>query len=383
MSYILEALRRSQAERELGRVPTLEGAALVAEDPAKPPQRWPWALVSVALASAAVLIALYAALRSPEGVRGATPGTVVARQASAVANPLSQVPLPQSPIPQPQTIPGAIAPLHPTPAGADPAAGTPTDGGDRGLPSPPPQPETLPAIPAVAPRVATTAGVPPSTAVGAAGSVPADAPLVEAPPPKSLARVSPPDPTAPPMGDGAVVTGPAAKDDAAAQLELELQRQLESDPAAAQNPASVAPEAAREDPGPTPIPPDLIADIDAFKHQVKGGPGKGKGKEKEKEKEKEKGKDAQVVATAPQPTAAPAPAGDPTQLRLTHDQEAALPKFMMTVHVYDPQAPRRFVLINGVKYGEGAKTREGLTVEEIRADGAVLAHQGHPFFVHR
>jgi general secretion pathway protein B len=74
---------------------------------------------------------------------------------------------------------------------------------------------------------------------------------------------------------------------------------------------------------------------------------------------------------------------DLSQLRLTPEQQANLPKFQMSVHVYNLDPSRRFILINGLKYGEGARTREGLKVAEIRLDGAVLDYQGHPFFIHR
>ena len=87
MSYILEALKKSQAERELGRVPTLDGVGLFAEDKLEPP-RSPWALVSVGLAVTAVLIALYAALRQP-------PSQVTAPPAGLPADPVAMTSLPK------------------------------------------------------------------------------------------------------------------------------------------------------------------------------------------------------------------------------------------------------------------------------------------------
>ncbi|EGV28472.1 hypothetical protein ThidrDRAFT_3768 [Thiorhodococcus drewsii AZ1] len=64
MSYILEALRKSQQERELGQVPTLDSSDLFAEDKESPPANH-WGLLAVGLASLAVVIALYAAFRAP------------------------------------------------------------------------------------------------------------------------------------------------------------------------------------------------------------------------------------------------------------------------------------------------------------------------------
>jgi len=376
MSYILEALRRSQAQRELGRVPTLEGAALVAAGPADAPRRGPWAVAPVVLAAIAVLIALYAALRTPEGPRAAAPGTAAAGQAGAV--PVAPAPVPLSPpsIAKRPTAPGVLS-APSAGVGPDSVVGPLADPGDRDPRSAP----TAPGIPAAAPRLATTPGAEGSVPVGTLAPGSAGAPLVEAPPPKAQARVAPPVPPTPavPVPDLAE-SQPAPPDDPAAQLQLELERQLESDGAVVPDSEPAPLPTLREEPGPTPVPADLIAEIEDFKHQVQGGPGK----DKAKEKGAQKAADLPVVPPTPRPPGAPADAGDPaTQLRLTHEQEAALPKFVMSVHVYDAQPDRRFVLINGLKYAEGAKTREGLTVERIRVDGAVLMHEGHPFFVHR
>ncbi len=59
MSYILDALKKSQEERELGRVPTLASASSLKWD--KPSKLNPWSVAALVLAGIAVLIALYAA----------------------------------------------------------------------------------------------------------------------------------------------------------------------------------------------------------------------------------------------------------------------------------------------------------------------------------
>jgi general secretion pathway protein B len=145
------------------------------------------------------------------------------------------------------------------------------------------------------------------------------------------------------------------------ELELELKRQLEADQGA-EPPIPYAGEDVSADPSPpTPVPSDLIEQIDSFKRQIR------------------EGKQGDVPPQAGRVVIK----GDPTRLRLSQEQQAGLPDYMMTVHVFDPDKSRRFVLINGLKYGEGDKTREGLIVEQILADGAVLSHRGSPFFVHR
>ncbi|MGB7550737.1 MAG: hypothetical protein WBM15_04135, partial [Chromatiaceae bacterium] len=61
MSYILEALRKSQQDREIGQVPTLATQPLFMSQESGGNFR---GLAAVALAGLAVAIALYAALRA-------------------------------------------------------------------------------------------------------------------------------------------------------------------------------------------------------------------------------------------------------------------------------------------------------------------------------
>lgn len=64
MSYILEALKKSQADRNLGHVPTIINQPLA--DVGKPSGK-AWALTATGLAGLAVVIALYAVLRKEPG----------------------------------------------------------------------------------------------------------------------------------------------------------------------------------------------------------------------------------------------------------------------------------------------------------------------------
>jgi hypothetical protein len=71
MSYILEALRKSQQDREIGQVPTLATQPLFTSQESG---RNAWGLAAMALAGLAVAIALYAALRGgPEVAPPAPP----------------------------------------------------------------------------------------------------------------------------------------------------------------------------------------------------------------------------------------------------------------------------------------------------------------------
>ncbi len=316
MSYILEALKKSQQERELGKVPTLDTSGMFQEDTAEP-ARSPWPLAAMGLASAAVLIALYAALRGPAPVEptGSSPAEAVGRSSTEAAATVSLPPAPPPLLLQDMdNLSVASRPLIPAPISAPPVT---------------------PAGPFEAPEAE---------------------PLVEPPPPR---RPAPPKPAEPVgsvdfRGDRPLLH-PDISEESDLAAELELQRQLEAE----LDMASYE-EAGPSDP-PTPVPRDLIADIEAFKHEVL--------------------KDGGTPAKkAPTPDAVDE---DPTKLRLTREQEAALPAFLMTVHVYDVDKSRRFVLISGRKYREGDQTRQGMKVERILAEGAVLSYRGNPFFVHR
>lgn len=318
MSYILEALKKSQQERELGRVPTLDAVGVFEEDTVVP-VRNPWPLVAMGMAGAAVVIALYAALRVPlspptgppnAGLSGLpTAGPAVPAQVAPVAPPTRPQAMDDSSLTQSPLIPapvGVTAPAPPEPFLLEPE---PTA---EPLVEPPP----LRRAPA-RPRQKTTAG---STEVS----------------------------------DHTPLRHPDLSEESDLAAELELQRQLDSE-------LGMPPyeEEILADP-PTPVPRDLIADIEAFKQKV-----------------------LKDRAGKPVTQAAEAMDEDPMSLRLTREQEADLPPYLMTVHVFDKEQSKRFVLISGRKYREGDKTREGMTVERILTDGAVLSYKGNPFFVHR
>ena len=62
MSYILEALKKSQRERHLGKVPTIETSQLESLTKQAEPARWTYA--AIVLAVVAIIIAAYSVLDS-------------------------------------------------------------------------------------------------------------------------------------------------------------------------------------------------------------------------------------------------------------------------------------------------------------------------------
>ncbi|MFB1485698.1 MULTISPECIES: general secretion pathway protein GspB [unclassified Thiocapsa] len=305
MSYILEALKKSQQERELGRVPTLDTSGMFTEDKEPVPTSH-WGLLAVGLAAVAVVIALYAVLRTPPTVPvpmqvGTEPG--------AAATSMS----PSAP---------ALSAADPGQAPADAVPMIASDGADSPSSS---------SASSQAQTVPRPSGVP--VASGRAPRVPGPDPEVI--PDEGPLFLAEPDPW----------------------LEQELQRQLD-----AEQTAYAEPPAPRRRPQRAAVPPDLVEDIESFKQQVR----------------REQG--------IPPPLEQRQPAdirGDPTKLRLTPIQQAQLPAYFMTVHVYDEDVAKRFVLINALRYVEGEETRDGIRIERIIPEGAVLSYLGNPFFVRR
>jgi hypothetical protein len=63
--------------------------------------------------------------------------------------------------------------------------------------------------------------------------------------------------------------------------------------------------------------------------------------------------------------------------------QPALPDLHLDVHVFAAKPEDRFVYINMQKYREGSALADGLTLERIRRDGAVLNYHGLRFVLPR
>lgn len=89
-----------------------------------------------------------------------------------------------------------------------------------------------------------------------------------------------------------------------------------------------------------------------------------------------------VVKAAPadvQPELEPLP-------RLAHllpSEREGLPPLHLSMHVYDPEPGARFVLIDGKRYRQGDSVAQGVVVDAIRSDGAVLSYRGRRFLLPR
>jgi len=58
----------------------------------------------------------------------------------------------------------------------------------------------------------------------------------------------------------------------------------------------------------------------------------------------------------------------------------SIPELKLNIHVYAPEEERRFVLINGTRYGVGDSV-EGAQIVAIRPEGAVMDFQSHRFLL--
>jgi hypothetical protein len=67
---------------------------------------------------------------------------------------------------------------------------------------------------------------------------------------------------------------------------------------------------------------------------------------------------------------------------MTYEEAASktsLPPLHMDLHVYAPDPTKRFVIVNGAKLGEGQSTQDGVRVDSITNEGAILSHRGVQF----
>jgi general secretion pathway protein B len=125
MSYILDALRRAQAERERGQVPGLDARTLVVTPPPQPRRRAGllWLGAGLVLAALGLSVALLMRDR-PQPALGVVPGTAgQLPQAQAAPPALAAASAPPVPAPPAMVVVSAAAlPPRPSPAPPSPVA---------------------------------------------------------------------------------------------------------------------------------------------------------------------------------------------------------------------------------------------------------------------
>ena len=78
-------------------------------------------------------------------------------------------------------------------------------------------------------------------------------------------------------------------------------------------------------------------------------------------------------------TIAPASEPIPPLDTLPASARRGLPTLNLDIHIYSPDPQQRFVVINGRRYREGERLGEGLVLETVTGDGAIL-RQGNQRF---
>ena len=340
MSYILDALKRADAERQRGQIPGLHAhpANTVADQPGLVGR--PLWLAGVGVLSLGALAVWWWMARSPaasEGVKLAqvTPAPAP-RPAPAPALATTSAPSP-APAAAPDPTPAPNAPI-------DPATAVP-------VPRPPPP---LPSVPEGSVLWAPgTRIILPTFAQQGTLSAPIPMPDTQpsgAPPP--VTPTSPPAPGAQPVATPPVA--PIAAPPAPSQAQTSLSIPAVSLPAAA-SPApetsqAVAPAAVRRAAQPVPAP-----------QQVQQPP--------------------RTVAN--QPSASPAggatPGLPPLAAELPDNLRGQLPPLTITGSIYSDTPSQRLLLINGLVLRQGGSPAKDLTIEEIRAGSTVFSFRGTRF----
>jgi general secretion pathway protein B len=73
----------------------------------------------------------------------------------------------------------------------------------------------------------------------------------------------------------------------------------------------------------------------------------------------------------------------PTYQQATTAAGASLPELALNLHSYSPNPAERFIFLNMMKLREGQSTPQGVRVETITPDGAILSWQGTKFLLQR
>ncbi|MDR2214323.1 MAG: general secretion pathway protein GspB [Nevskiaceae bacterium] len=194
-------------------------------------------------------------------------------------------------------------------------------------------------------------------------STPRDAAVVAAPPPAAatVAAVATPPATATPA-----TPAPAPAPPPAAPPPAPIAAATRPEPAIALPPPALPPTATAPPLDETPSPPPtgrLIAPVDSTlvaSAALEATP--------------------EPTVTAPPPPPPPDASGLPTaeDLRLSG---ISLPPLNMALHAFDAAPANRYVLLNGQKLGEGQSTADGVRIEQITVDGAVLRWREQRFML--
>lgn len=339
MSLILEALKKSEARRQLGEAPGL-GTPFTVPRRRRSPLPWIIVLIVVAVGIGAWYLRPWAPAVSP--ARQAA-NTVTARPLGQQAPSGAAVPGTQPPAGAPRPTPQSATPLPAGPMAAASATGSPptgragpTTGRDAPAASASNNAPVAGAANVQNPRDMRSATMP------AAANAPTRAPR---PGPKTDAFAA----TRPGASGSAT---PASPRNAVPVAPASVDPRHAAAPAPA---VKGSPTAAGANPPVQPVPAETSAPAPA----------------------------ANAVTPSPPAAAAPQSPGLPLYYELPYDVRKDLPTLNLSMHVYAADPGKRFVVVDGERKAEGETLKEGLTLREIRIDGLVLEFRGQRFFYPR
>jgi general secretion pathway protein B len=383
MSYILKALRKSQMERDLGKLPTLE--VPYQAGPERTPRKWwPWVLAVALLANLSIMAAYAWEYVIPAGEEGATLSSamnaVVHEAPSASTTPaiprLEAAPAQETPLPGEDETAESLDQA----ALAEAFQLVPATTGDEPPEEDPQPPAALSSV--LAPAVPTQASA--STLEEGARSRPASRSLAqpsidEAPPSaepappaaRQIAQLEPPPAAAPlPAEPHPLVPRRRPKDEtwsnrtaAAKKLQMAALAEPQASP-------PLPPVNAIQEVSELPlVPPQEIPGEDL------------------------------TGASAPAQTAhAPAVLGRaigeldgngdtprdadlPRYEQLSRELRAKMPQITLSAHVFDPDPARRFARINKEKFREGDEVARDLWLDAVTVQGIILSYDGTRFWM--
>ena len=332
----------------MGQVPRLQATAF--DDPLESARTQPWVFAAVGLAVLAVVVALYAALRPATSSDAMTATPMVSNAGlerdAGVGERLAEGLGPSS--------------AQPIVAGSEAASDLGSAGGSVGL--------------ADAPRQGAAIG----------RSAIAEAPAAPAPNSDSASPLRLSDP------DGLsvepqvlVVPAPARPGERLPRGADELRRAVLGPDASPsierRQPTRVSGPPERDY---TPVPPELIAEIEDFKRTYQTGSSSASAASEQGALQGRGGAKTEPTKPGTNSAAQSVQAGSSSSrpAPLSSSVRRQLPPFLMTVHVYDEDPVRRFVYLNGSKVREGELTRDGFFLEQVLADGAIVRYDDHRFF---
>jgi general secretion pathway protein B len=372
MSYILQALKKSQQDRELGQVPTL---ATTPDSPGPIPPRSinPWTFGALILALTAVLIALY--------------GTFGERLQHTEDQ---MPPLPRSALgPAPDEDSGQILPdtgAGGTGAASNAAATIPPRTADR-------RPGT---------RIGSTGERPVDLSVGRGGGdgLLSDHPGGEVAKPKEPDRRGGPNTPTPGRVAQAEAenTTPAVGTKKAVQPGADALVATTRHPFPTETPGSRLPDPVGR-PGYSEF---LRSEAERLRKRLVAldtapAPTPARDKDRQMPDETVVAPELPVRArklpgTLPPGPATPSTRGlalsktaagrprPPLERELPLEIHGALPRRQIIAHIYAKEPERRFIIVNSVKLHEGEGTADGLILQEVRPDGIVFQFKNHRFF---